>query len=331
MEDRAVVSEVGDVGGGVERGYEGLGGSRVDFDRCFPHQSLDPNLLLGGKKNSSYRHSVGVGPFTTGTAGIFQSFPSAEKAAPGLIWTQVAATNVVPGSKDATATTRPVKPGEAVAVWPSLTQYVRNDGCGAAEGVLFLKGDGDELGYVFSILSSAFFSFYGKGGEEKSGGRKRGGNPPLVPTSTSTSTMFPSSSTSLSPFAHTPPLSLQPNSSLQGSRSKGFCPSSPRRASRPARRAKSRRRSAEGAAARGPTGPAPGAAGPRRRSRTKSPPRPPPPPQGAPRRRRSLDFDVFFSACFVPDVFFYWLHLLFCASPPTPGCRQGNQFLSLHL
>lgn len=100
---------------------------------------------------------VGVGPFTSGTAGIFQLLPSAENtAAPGIVWTQVAATNVVPGSKDSNATTRPVKPGEAVALWPSLTQYLRNDGCGSAEGVLFLKGDGDELGFPLEGFLAEF-------------------------------------------------------------------------------------------------------------------------------------------------------------------------------
>lgn len=67
------------------------------------------------------------------------------------------ATNVVPGnSKDVNATTRAVKPGEAVALWPSLTQVVRNDGCGAAEGVLFLRGDGDELGFPLEGFLAEF-------------------------------------------------------------------------------------------------------------------------------------------------------------------------------
>ena len=67
------------------------------------------------------------------------------------------ATNVVSGnSKDTNATTQPVKPGEAVALWPSLTQIVRNDGCGAAEGALFLRGDGDELGFPLEGFLAEF-------------------------------------------------------------------------------------------------------------------------------------------------------------------------------
>lgn len=92
---------------------------------------------------------VGVGPFTTTAAAFFQSFPSASSGAdaPALVWNQIATTNSVGGGKDSNVTTKPVKAGEAVAIWPSLTQVVRNDGCGAAEGVLFLRNDGDDVAF----------------------------------------------------------------------------------------------------------------------------------------------------------------------------------------
>lgn len=63
---------------------------------------------------------------------------------------------MVADRKDSNATTRPVKAGEAVALWPSLTQIVRNDGCGTAEGVLFLRGDGDELGFPLEGFLTEF-------------------------------------------------------------------------------------------------------------------------------------------------------------------------------
>lgn len=117
---------------------------------------------------------VGVGPFTTSTAAIFQSFPPpSEKSknadeGPALVWNQIASTNSVGGGKDANVTTKPVKPGEAVAIWPSLTQVVRNDGCGAAEGVLFLRNDGDDVSFG---LHDFLAEFPGESFEAGAGGK----------------------------------------------------------------------------------------------------------------------------------------------------------------
>jgi len=122
---------------------------------------------------------VGVGPFTTTTAAIFQSFPSEKKGdeAPALIWNQIASTNSLGGGKDANVTTKPVKAGDAVMLWPSLTQVVRNDGCGAAEGVLFLRNDGDDVAFP---LEAFLTEFPGESFDAGAGGKIRdalsGGN-----------------------------------------------------------------------------------------------------------------------------------------------------------
>lgn len=100
---------------------------------------------------------VGVGPFTTATSAFFQLFPTDKKGeeGPSLVWNQIASTNSV-GGKDTNVTTKSVSPGSSVALWPSLTQVVRNDGCGAAEGVLFLKNDGDDVAFPLEAFLTEF-------------------------------------------------------------------------------------------------------------------------------------------------------------------------------